>query len=514
MPVPGAPDSPPSGSADAGATAAGTGGGILANVTYSLISLLSSGVFTAILTLYLVRALAPSQYGDFALAVGIGALVALPGDFGVSSSTARFVAEHRADPPGLAAVLADGVRLELIASAVACGALAALADPIAAAFQAPLSWPLRVIAVAVLGQNLMVLFERSFIAAGRASTYVRVAFGESAMECSASVVLVLLGGGALVATAGRALGYIFGALLALILAARAFGWPAALRRPGRRSNAGRIARYAVPLMLVDGATVLFSMVDVLLIGVYLGTKQVGLFSAPVRLLPFFYYPSLAVANGVAPRMARGLGNEPDGAALAGGLRGLVLFYSLLLAPLIIWTRPIVDILLGGNYGGSITTLRVLSISVYLGGIAPLVSVSANFLGDARSRIPLMIGAALLDGAIDVVLIPRIGIVSGAIATAAAFLVMNVGHLAICARHVKLPFSRIAVTALRALAAAASMAIVLALIGTRPSIPMLIVGAVLGTMAFLLALVVLQELSRPELTKAWLWTRTRVTLLRH
>lgn len=496
-----------------GPEAAKSGGGILANVTYSLVSQISSGVFSAILVLYLVRALAPSQYGDFALAVGIGTLVVLPADFGVAPSTARFVAEHRAYPRRVAAIVADAVRLKLIVSVLVCGVLAALAGPIAAAYRAPLTWPLRLVALAVLGQTFMFLFEGAFIATGRISTYFRVAFGESAMECSASVLIVLLGGGVIGATAGRTLGYMFGALLALTLGARTFPWPAALRRQDRRSMTGRIARYAVPLMLVDGATALFSMVDVLLIGVYLNTAQVGLFSAPTRLMVLFFYAGNAVADGVAPRLARGSNGVPNGAALAGGLRGLVLFHSLLLAPLIVWTRPIVDILLGGSYGGSITTMRVLSICLYLGGIAPLVSISANYLGDARSRVPLMIGAVLLNGAIDVVLIPRIGIVSGAIGTAAAYLVMNTGHLAICARHVDLPFARIAVTALRALVAAASMAVVLALIGTDPGISMLVVGAAVGTAAFLLTLVVLQELSWPELTKAWLWIRPRVPLLK-
>ena len=58
-------------------------------------------------------------------------------------------------------------------------------------------------------------------------------------------------------------------------------------------------------MLVDGANSLFTMIDILLIGAYLGSREAGLFSAPTRLLIFFFYPGVAVANGVAPRMTRG-----------------------------------------------------------------------------------------------------------------------------------------------------------------------------------------------------------------
>ena len=127
----------------------------------------------------------------------------------------------------------------------------------------------------------------------------------------------------------------------------------------------------------------------------------------------------------------GTGNAPDAAALERSLRGLIVFQSLLIAPLLVWAQPIVRILLGDGYAGSVTTLRVLSASAYLGGSVPLVSLTANYLGDARSRVPLMVGAALFNAVIDVVLIPGIGIVAGAIGTAAALAVMVVGHVHIC-----------------------------------------------------------------------------------
>ena len=105
---------------------------------------------------------------------------------------------------------------------LACGVLAALAGPIAAAYNAPLTWPIRFIALAVLGQNLMFLFEGSFIAAGRMANYVQVVVGESVTECCSTILIVLLGGGLIGATAGRALGYVSGALLALLIGAQGF----------------------------------------------------------------------------------------------------------------------------------------------------------------------------------------------------------------------------------------------------------------------------------------------------
>lgn len=483
---------------------------IVTDSLFSLLSQLSSGVFSAIITFYLARALAPTQFGDFSLAIAIGTVVALPADFGVSSAIARFVADNRHDRPSLPAIVADGVKLKLIGSVVACGALAAVAPLIADAYHAPLTWPLRLVALAVVGQNVLFLFESTFIADFRMPSYVRVVISESAVECGSTVLIVALGGGLVGATVGRAIGYLVGALVAMVISARVFRWHSALRRGSRsETHAKRIIRFALPVMLIDGANAIFVMEDILLIGAFLGSHQAGLFSAPARLLAPLFYPSLAVSNAISPRLARRAAGGPDGQALAGGLRALILLYALAMTPLLIWPKPIVHILLGGGYAGSVDTMRLLSFTVLFGGIVPLISSSVTYLGEASRRIPLMIGAAVLDAGIDVVLIPRIGIISGAIATAVAYLGMLIGHAFLCERHVKLPFRQLGASTARAAVAAAAMAGVLALFGSDPGIPALAVGLIAGTLVYGGVLLASRELSPDELVLARRWVRQRL-----
>ena len=477
---------------------------MVASSAYSFAAQMATAAFTAVLTLFLVRALGPKHYGTFALAISIGALIALPADLGISSSTARFVADHRADRRALAWLLADALKLKVVASGLACGVLIAVSGVIASAYHAPLTWPLRAVAVAVFGQNLMFLFEGAFVADRRVASDVRMVLGESAAEFSASIVLVLTVGGALGAAVGRAFGYACGGAFAMVLGARAFGWPAAVRRHGRRSLARRIGGYAMPLILVDSANTLFSAIDVLLIGAYLGADKVGLFSAPYRLLILLAYPGNSVANGVAPRMSQAGGNRPSAPALERSLRGLIVFQSMLIAPLLVWAEPIVRILLGPHYAGSVATLRVLSASAYLGGFVPLVSLTANYLGDARSRVPLMIGAALLNAAIDVVLIPHLGIVAGAIGTGAALAVMVAGHLHICRRHIDLPLGGLAWSVVRGGLAAITMGAVLLAFGLNPSMPLVIVGAAIAIATYFAILLLAGELTLAAFADARRW----------
>src|SRR5258707_135745 len=99
-----------------------------------MLSFLGRGVsaaFTAALTLFLVRKLSPSEYGVFALTIGISDLVLLPADAGLSGAGVRFVAQHRGDAASLTRLVSRITRLKGIAVAAVAAALFVAAGPIA-----------------------------------------------------------------------------------------------------------------------------------------------------------------------------------------------------------------------------------------------------------------------------------------------------------------------------------------------------------------------------------------------
>ncbi len=473
--------------------------GVMRNSAYSLAAQLSTAAFTAILTLYLVRALGPTRYGVFALAVGIGALIVLPSDFGISSATARFVAERRHDQRAIGAIAASSLRLKLVFSLVVCGVLFACAGPIAQAYDEPLTTPIRAIALALLGQNIIMFFAAAFNAVERMQATFRVMATEGAVEATASIALVVLGAGTAGAAFGRAIGYLSGGALALVIGARVTGWHRHRADPspvGRR----RLMGYAGALIIIDGAFTLFNQIDILLIGAYLTAAKVAVFQAPLRLMTFLYYPGYAVANGVVPRLARGEA-EPDVENFTRALRFVLVFQAALLPPIIVWAKPIVHLLLGGDYAGAVPVLRVLAASVYLSALAPLVSLAVNYLGEARRRIPIVVAAVVVNAVIDVILIPRIGPVSGSIATGAAYLVLVGGQFWVCQRILGFDPIPLLWSLARALLAAAVASGVLALFGLNPPIGLIVLGAVAGAAAFAAAILATREVSMDEVRSA-------------
>jgi O-antigen/teichoic acid export membrane protein len=485
---------------------------LVRNAGVALTSQLATAAFTAILTIFLARRLGPHGYGVFAVAVSLGAVLVLPADAGVSSSVARFIAERRDERHAVATLLADALRLKLLVGLVVCATLIGLAGPIANAYGiAGLEWPIRGIAIALFGQTLLMLYAGAFVALGRLGLQLRVTVSESAVEFASSIALVLLGAGATGATFGRAAGYLFGALVGLALAIRLLGrrvLPSQVRRG--HGFARQIAGYARALVIVDSAFTLFEQIDVLLIGVYLGATAAGLFQAPLRLATFLHYGGLAGGSAVAPRLARSPGSPPDAGAFMTAMRWLLLTQAALMAPVIVWAAPLLQLGLGSGYGESAAVLRALAPYIFLSGIAPLVSLGVNYLGEAPRRIPIALGAIAANLVIDVILIPRIGIIAGAIGSDVGYAVYVPLHLAICRSRLGVDLRPLIAVLVHGLLAAAAMAGVLTVAGTGATLSPAewAFGAIVGPLAFLAVLLLIGELAIADLRDAWRWVAAR------
>jgi PST family polysaccharide transporter len=456
--------------------------------------------FTAILTVYLLRALGPREFGLFSLAASIGALLMLPSDFGITGSTARFIAERFGDPRAVAALMSDALRLKLIVSGVVSLALLVAASPVAHAYGEPsLTWPIRWMAIAVLFQSLVAFYRYAFLAMRDASVGLRIVVGEAAMETGASILLVVIAGGAAGAAAGRTVGYAFGAFLAIGLTLRRLG-AAAFARSSRLSDARRrLARYAGALFAIDLAFSASVQTAPLMIGGFLGVREVGLFQAPTRLIVLLQYPGVALANGISPRMARSEDHEPEVGLFTTAMRYLLIIQALTVIPIVVWAEPIVHLVLGPGYDRSADILRILGPYIFTSGLAGPLAGALNYLGEARRRVPIGIADLVLSATLTAAGLATIGL-NGAAWTAdvvsAAYVAV---HIWLLRRMVSLPLRPLLLTAVRALLAGAAMAAVLFAFGTHHlAVWEWIAGGLGGFAAFAAVILLSREVSIAEL----------------
>ncbi len=473
------------------------------NAALQLAAQLSSGAFGAVLVLFLTRELEPTGFGLFALALGIGALLMLPSDFGVSAAAARFVAERADDEETVAEITRQALRLKLAATGAVSLLLFALADSFAAAFGEPaLTWPLRGIALAILGQSVFLFFGGLFLARHRPALNLRLTAGESAVEFGASVALVLLGAGAAGAAFGRAVGYGAGALLGALLTARMLGWRSVSPAGGDWTRP--VAGYAGPLAVTNSVTTALAYLDTVIVAAFLGSAAVALVQAPLRLVPILLYPALAVASTVAPTLTRSRpGQALESAPFMTALRLLVVLHAAVTAVLLVWAGPIVQLLFGSAYAESADVLRALSPYVFLAGLAPLLAFSANYMGAARGRLPIALAALAVNVVADLLLIPTVGVVGAAVGLSLAFAVYVPAHLLLCRRELGFSLRPLLLTLGRAVIAAGAASLALLAAGTSElSAAEWIAGSLGALVVFVGVLVATRELSRSDAELAY------------
>ena len=476
------------------------GRSIAGNAALSLLSQIIGAVFTAGLTIFLTRKLGSHGYGVLSLALGVSGLLLLPSDFGVSYSATRFVADHRGDRNRVQAVMADALRLKVVAAVVSSAVLFSLASPIAGWYHVhALAWPIRGIAVALLGQSVM-LMSAVFTAVGRVDLQLRTVFIESSVQCTASIGLVVAGAGVTGAAFGWAIGYVAGAAMTIVLLVRLLGSRILPRTMRFGAEARRIGTYAGILLIVEGTFTVFNQVDVLIIGAYLGASSVGIFSAPMQLISFFAYPSTAISSGVAPRLSRVASGGPNIRAFVVGVRLMFMVQAAITAFVLGWAGLMVHVALGHQYAHSAAVLRALAPFVFLNGFGALVSISANFLGEAPKRLPVAIATVLINIGLDLLLVPRIGVIGGAVGTDAAYLLYAPAHLYICQRALGIDLRPAAWTFVRTALAGALMTGVLLLFGESialAQLPRTVLGGALGIAMFALILYLTEEVTMDD-----------------
>ncbi len=493
--------SPASSKTEAPEAPAPQAAGIGRNTVFAFLAQITTGFFTTLLTLYLVRALGSDGYGTLTLALGIAAIAGIVAT-GITQSAARFLAEQRENRGTVAPLLGDALRLHCLVGAVVIALVFVLASPIAAAYDDDdLVWPLRLGALAIFIQSVFLLYTTAFGALARVSTTLRLVFVESLAETVSSIALVALGAGVVGAVLGRVSGYLVGVGLALVVVLRLFGPPAAQLLPSGRGQMGAIGRYALPLLVISGAYTLYAQANAIIIGALLGAMQVGVFAAPLLLVVPLRYLGQSLAVGIAPRQVES-GREPGSVqAFQTGLRWMIVYQSALLAPLIVWADPIVRLLFGSEYAESADVLRVLAPFIFLSGVSPLISNTVNYLGDAARRIPIVVVAVVVNVVLDLALLPWIGVVGAAVATSISYALYVPAHFQICVRELGFSTRPLGVTFIRAMIATFGMGFVLFAIGTGPlSAAEWFIGAALGTVVFAAILLFTREITTQDLRR--------------
>jgi O-antigen/teichoic acid export membrane protein len=214
----------------------------------------------------------------------------------------------------------------------------------------------------------------------------------------------------------------------LVRQMRQRGLAARFRRSELTLPIGEVLGFTIPLLTSDLVSVLMTTTDVLLLGYFHDTLEVGAFRAilPAAMLNQAILSTfgLLYTPAAARLFARG---DQDGIdhlywRTAAWLAVFSFPVFLLTSSL---AEPITVLLFGEPYRSSAPYLAILSIGMYFNAALGLNGLTLKVMGRLRYIVTLNLAAAAVNVVLNLLLIPPLGALGAAIATGATLLAHNI-----------------------------------------------------------------------------------------
>lgn len=381
------------------------------------------------------RRLGPELFGVFFLGLTIFSLLERLSTLELTSGMLRFVSLYRGEGnrERIKGTIISGLRLALATAAAAAVLLITFSGVLSrAVFHAPaLPSILRLISIGVVFVAATEVLVYSLQALGRIEfrVSVRLLF-EPALSLLLALVFFRLGSGLSGAALALVAPVVLGAFLAVHLARKAFP-PLAHKEVAAVSDAGELLRFSFPLFLAGLLGVFLLQINPLMLGYFRPAAEVGVFAAALRTS--FVLPLVLDAfNAMFAPMIADLTNRRDMDKLEE-LFKIVTKWVL--------TASVPAFLLLAFYGSSLLSIWG---PAYTKGLSCLIVICAGQLVNcATGPVGYMIsmsgrtgislanagGVLALNILLNVILIPRYGILGGAAALSVSMAVVNLVRLA-------------------------------------------------------------------------------------
>ena len=378
----------------------------------------SKGLLLLVLTRYL---LTPEEFGLLFFAMSALAVAQLGANLGFAKSTARYVSDYaQGDESQIRHVLRAGVAYNLTTVAIVGILLTGFGREIAALLDEPALAPLLALGpLFVLATSLRMFARTAFQGFNEVWWSALVSTVSSVAQFALVVGLVVLDYGVVGAFAG----YIGAAALASVV-----GFAVLYRRFYRRlpeaesvedDLKSRVLRYSFPLAATRGAGVLTGRVDQLLVGYFMTPAAVGFYTLGKQISEFVMMPAVSLGFVVSP--AYGSEQAGDRSERASRLyeksfENIVLLYVPAACGLALVAEPAIRLVIGSSYLGAVPVVQILSVFVVVKAVDKITNDGLDYLGRARARAVVKSAGAVSNFALNVALIPVMGVAGAALAT--------------------------------------------------------------------------------------------------
>ena len=385
---------------------------IASNSSWLLLERVANMTVRFFVSVWVVRYLGPESYGTYAYAASFTGLFMALATLGLDPVVVRNLSregDNEADVLGTAFVL------RLISGGTAALLVVSMSTVLVD------DWITR---VAIFLASMQLLFKASdvcdfwFQAEIKSKYPVFVRTGLTVMVAMAQVVLILSEASVLsfVVVLSAQL------LLQAIGTAGMYVYVRAGERPSwsfRRQLAWSMLRDAWPLIFAGLSVSVYMKIDQVMVGEILDQRAVGLYATAVKISELWYFMPMMIAGSVFPKIveaAETSSAERYERQMQAFFDAMVLMAYVIIVPVLLTSDWIIGLLFGATYQASAGVLQVhiwAFLFVALGVARGKWLVTENF---TRFAMYAALAGAISNVALNLILIPRFGILGAAWAT--------------------------------------------------------------------------------------------------
>ena len=198
-------------------------------------------------------------------------------------------------------------------------------------------------------------------------------------------------------------------------------------------------KVSLPLFFMSGMNMLLHQTDSIMIGLLLGTDQVGIYSVAVRVSSLVGFGLLAANNIMAPLISElySTGNHRKlQKMITLAVRGIFVFTVICGISLVVLGEMILGIF-GEEFVAGYAPLLLLVGGQVIHALAGPVGFLMTMTGHHKQAAIIVGVSAIINIALNAMFIPLLGIVGAAIATASATMLWNIVMLVYVMRNLKI-----------------------------------------------------------------------------
>ncbi len=188
----------------------------------------------------------------------------------------------------------------------------------------------------------------------------------------------------------------------------------------------KLVRLCFPLLLTGLSVSIYMRIDQVMIRDMLDERQLGIYSAGIKLVEVFFNVPTAVTAGLLPYFAEKYAHDSEVfwkrfEQLANGLNACAYLFAIVIVLLGKW---IINFLYGEEYFDAVRVLVVYAWAAIPVAMGSVRGICLSVLEYSGLTFSFSVSAAVVNVVLNLLLIPRLGIVGAAVASVVAYLLQG------------------------------------------------------------------------------------------